>query len=372
MTTSAPSQPAPATATPSEPARFRVVIPPEVAALLHGESGAEDLDALEPAALPEVAPPAPAAPAAPAPAPAPAAVAPVAPAAPEPTDARTKRAEEVWSRVEESVRQARGTRSGGGAAPSTELSDTEWGEFTKGIKEEIAKSGIATADDYGAVAEKIFEQVFVRLRDYDKRRAERDRTARWQQKMEILQENARALYPDFDQVISEAGLWGDGIPDQNGTIRDPALARQIYSDGNPPDAAYQVGLGRLAQRAGKSVKDFLAERGKLLTPSAPPAPVVTPPPPAPVVAAHPGEPGRAPTVAEVARQATAETLERMASHSGRPRGLRALEPASPPQNLYSFDQLKRLMDQNPDGFLALVEANPGLDQWFMNGGKAVE
>ncbi len=375
MTTSA-STPAPATAMPSEPEKFRVVIPPEVASLL--AEGPEDLDALEPAAIPEPSPPAvtPATPAptpaAPVPAVVPVAAAPPAPASVDTTDAQLKRAEEVWGRVEESVRQARGTRQAV-PATSTALSDQEWEKFTAGAKDEIAK-----AEDFGAAAEEIFK----RLREYDKVRAEREATARWTQKLEILQEAARSKYPDFDAMLVEAGLWGEGIPDDNGTIRDRVLAKQIYSDANPPDAAYWVAVGRVAQKQGKSVREFLAERGRPApapspapapAPAAPAAsPVVVPPTPASPVAAHPGEPAREPAAIEAARRATADTLSTMADHSARPRGLRNLEPAAPPQNLYSFAQLDRLMDRNPDAFLALVDANPGLDQWFMNGGKAVE
>lgn len=372
MTTSAPSQPAaPATATPSDPERFRVVVPPEVAALLHEGPDVGDPDALEPARIPDAVAPSPPPPPTPAVAP-PVVAAPAPAAAPvvsaEPVDPRIKRAEEVWGRVEESVRQARGQRPVG-AAPSTAFSDKEWADFIAGAKEEIAK-----ADDFGGAAEEIFK----RLRTYDKLRAERENAARWNQKIEILQETARGRYPDFDQMISDAGLWGEAIPDQNGTIRDLGLAKQIYSDPNPPDAAYWVAVGKVAQKQGKSVREFLAERGRsapvpAVAPGASaPSPVVTPPDtPAPPVAAHPGEPRREPTAAEVARRATAETLDQMASHSARPRGLRSLEPAAPPQNLWSFAELDRLMDRNPDGFLALVETNPGLDQWFMNGGKAV-
>ncbi len=363
MTTSA-STPAPATAMPSEPETFRVVIPPEVAALL-GEGDA-DLEALEPAEIPPVAPvavpaPAPVVAASPAP-PAPSPVLP-GPVAVEPTDPQVKRAEEVWGRVEASVRQARGTRTPGPAV-STELNDQEWAAFTAGAREEIAK-----AEDFGEAAEKIFQ----RLRGYDKARAKREQDARWTQKLEILQEDARLRYPDYDQMLAEAGLWGEGIPDEQGVVRNMALARQIYGDSNPPDAAYWVAIGRVATKAGKSLREFLVERGRPVSASPVlPAPVVVPPIPASPVAAHPGEPGREPAAVEAARRATAETLETMASHSAHPRGLRRLEPAAAPQNLWSFDQLNRLMDRNPDGFLALVEANPGLDQWFMNGGKTVE
>ena len=391
-----PTPPTPDTAAVSPPvapatpeSTMRVIVPPDVAQLLartpeeaglgYGLEDAEDAAlAAEAAATPPLVttPPPPLAPTPPPITPPPLATPPppVAPARRtlDPSTARDIREADVLAQqVSDSLDQAR-TRGAAEPPIPGAMTDPEWDKFLvdsrRELTEALGKAKLNEEDDFAKTATAAVgtaaEHIFAKLRLYDQRRVEAERVYRWQVRMATMEEHTKDAFPDYLTVLQDSGVW-EGIPDQQGQVKNVELAKRIYGQKNPPRSAYLLGISILAKRAGKSAEDFLAERATTTPPAsvAPSTPVVEPP--AAVV------PPRSETPAEALRRGQAETLDRLAENSNRPRGLRGLPQAGEPQPLYSIAQLDRLMNVNEAGYLALVAANPGLDRWHMSGGQDI-
>ena len=386
MPTPAPPTPDTAAVIPAVPATpsptIRVIVPPDVAALLtrtpedaglgYGLEDAEDAALAAEATAPLVTPPPPLAPTPP----------PIAPplAIPPPPVAPTRRAldpsmtrdlreaDGLAQQVVDSLDQAR-TRSVAEPPVPGAMTDPEWEKFLADSKRELSealgKAKLNEEDDFAKTATAAVgtaaEHIFAKLRLYDQRRVEAERVHRWQIRLTTQEEQTKDAFPDYLAVLQDSGVW-EGIPDIQGQVKNVELAKRIYGQKNPPRSAYLLGLSILAKRAGKSTEEFLAERTALAPPAAAlSVPVVEPP-------AAPAPPARSETPAEALRRGQTETLERLAENSNRPRGLRGLTPAGEPEPLYTVAGLTRLMDINPKGYLALMDANPGLDRWHMSGG----
>ena len=373
-----PATPAPVTA-PVATTGFRAQVPHEVVALLaeaplgyelearEDQANADELETVRLSEPPVAA--APVTPASPAPvSPAPVAAAP-APVADPTIRGRAQIGREIASRVESTIERAR-RRYTIPKVPDL-MSEAEWDTFKTKAREKIGK-----AEDFGEAAVQIFNE----LRELDKRQADRLRLFQWNIRLAGQTDNARDQYADFDEVLTEAGIWA-GIPDERtGVAENLGLFKEIYGQDDPPITAYWTGIGVLAQRAGKTPEAYFAERqAKLGHSGTPPVPaparqaapsVVPATVPSAVPAAEPIDTeGLAP--AEIARRAAARALEGVASASARPRGLRGLESAGEPVEMaLSVAQLDALMTRNPTKYLELVEKNHGLDMFHMSGGES--
>ena len=148
--------------------------------------------------------------------------------------------------------------------------------------------------------------------------------------------------PDhFDKVVKAAG-YGDAlqVDPATGTVRDLALAKQVFSKADPAQELYNLALAKLEEK-GELDALFPAKKEPEVPrePAAPRAPVAR-------------EPDRVPAAPP------------------RPRSIASLPSAGVPSDRSGRPtraEIDDMADRNPAAYSRLMAKNPGLRQWYLHG-----
>ena len=164
--------------------------------------------------------------------------------------------------------------------------------------------------------------------------------------------------PDYDERLTKAGIWrAMAIDPATGIYVEPATVRAIQGADNPAAMAYEIATGRLSTRGELPTE---AEADAAASPPVAPAP-------APVAAAAPAPTAAAPAPAAApAAPAPPATPRDQAAERGM--GIRRIPgTGGAPKAAMSREGLTRLMHNNYEAYLKLLEANPGLEEYHTEG-----
>lgn len=232
-----------------------------------------------------------------------------------------------------------------------QVTDAEWATARR-----VAENAPDAAGQFEAGAKFILDRVNGALRENTARVAPVVTAKRSVQEMDT---EMREKTPDYDQVLTSAGILGRLQKDANGQVVDPGLQTLIYSSENPAVKAYEIGQRILAKRAAAA-----APAGEELAdePEVPAAPA------APAAVQRNGTNGApvAPTadaIAAAERRGREEALAAVTDTSVlRGRGIRSVPNAGgPPKAVLNKASLDELSKRNPDAFMKIIETNPALE-----------
>ena len=219
------------------------------------------------------------------------------------------------------------------------------------IKREADANAQATMGDHAELVLKRVQEGFQKLRTsmldglkktVQPRLQERLSQAVFQGRIAAQEEVMRWNYDDFDQMLVDAGIWEmvQAVQDPAGrwVFKNPELAKDIYTDRNPPFRAYELALSKLGK--------LPAGQADAPGPESP-----TPAPPAkPVVVAAPA-PAPAP--------APPPPVKRVG-------GIRMIPSAGTPRRAQvSREALDQIRDSNPEAYAEMLEKNPRLVEYHL-------
>lgn len=216
-----------------------------------------------------------------------------------------------------------------------------WSDAEKAeIKEKANK-----AADMGEVAEIVMDAFQKKTHTADRSRAIQERTTALAKR----EEEFRKEHPDYDEKLTKSGIFSaTSIDPATNRYRNPAIAKDIYTAADPIARSYELALGALEQR------------GELEEPaeSVPAEP-----------SAAPSAPKPAPTAAAPAPKPAPSVPAAPSERPVHPRGVNVLPRtgAGPQRVGFTRQALDRMMDEDPDRYLALMNANPRLDRFHMGG-----
>jgi hypothetical protein len=208
--------------------------------------------------------------------------------------------------------------------------------------EVLAKFEETAGNDLKAAGAMLLDEGDARAREYAQTAVAADRDAR----IKRQEERAQTKWPDWNQKLNQAGIFGGcrkvGF-NQDGSVRyaNQEMGEAIYSEDNPPEAAYDLADQIIKIRSGQPLDEF--------EPAAP-APVPAPAPPA------------VPVAVVTTRN---ELQEAVNAASVRPKGINALGNAGQPRMSFSREDLDALMQTNQSAYLRLMDSNKELSDWHM-------
>ena len=164
----------------------------------------------------------------------------------------------------------------------------------------------------------------------------------YQLKLSILEDLERRSHADFNETLAKAGIWSALEILPNGSYRDPILAKEIYSNTNPPHRAYELAEAALTQTA----DDEPPAEGKAAD-------------------AAPEKLAPAEATAEAERRGAREVIQRVEAANLKPRGITHLRDGGAPKMRFTKAELDTMMDQNPTKYEALIKQFPQLERWHL-------
>ena len=223
----------------------------------------------------------------------------------------------------------------------------------------VLREAAEKADGLGKVAELSVQEAARLIQDNDKQWAARFTELQRRTHIQISEVAARGRHPDYDQKLSEAGIYAAIKQRDDGSFPNPYLARRILLSADPGEEAYQLAVGR--QEYEQAQKGEPAEEAPMAEQK--PAPAAAPKAaeaPKPEVA-KPAE-----GEAEAERRGARRVVEKIEANAQKPRGIAGLRSAGTVKTQWSKPELDALMKQSPAKYEALLSKFPDLERFHLS------